>query len=165
VLQASADLDFDEAFSSVARLRAGGLVISSDSFFFSRSKELATLAVRHAVPTIFGFREFVAAGGLMSYGGSLTESFRWVSVAPDQGLIHHLYQNGELTAVAPRVRRARWEKLSAAQNKTAARMVMRNAADRRLFTPLKDRHESPNFRKPFYLAEPHRHRGPTSRSQ
>jgi len=80
VLQASADLDFDEAFSSVARLRAGGLVISSDSFFFSRSKELATLAVRHAVPTIFGFREFVAAGGLMSYGGSLTESFRWVGI-------------------------------------------------------------------------------------
>src|SRR5262249_11671065 len=37
-------------------------------------------AIRHAVPTIFGFREFVAAGGLMSYGGSLTESFRWVGV-------------------------------------------------------------------------------------
>ena len=80
VLQASTDPDFDDAFSSVTRLRAGGLVISSDSFFFSRSKELATLAVRHAVPTIFGFREFVAAGGLMSYGGSLTESFRWVGI-------------------------------------------------------------------------------------
>ena len=38
------------------------------------------LALRHAVPTIFGFREFVVAGGLMSYGGSLTESFRWVGV-------------------------------------------------------------------------------------
>ena len=55
-------------------------MISSDSFFFSRSDQLAALAVRHAVPTIFGFREFVAAGGLMSYGGSLTESFRWVGV-------------------------------------------------------------------------------------
>ena len=76
VLQASTDPDFDDIFSSVIRLRAGGLVISSDSFFFSRSKELATLAVRHAVPTIFGFREFVAAGGLMSYGASLAESFR-----------------------------------------------------------------------------------------
>jgi putative ABC transport system substrate-binding protein len=80
ILQASTDQDFDSAFASVGRLGAGGVVISSDSFFFSRSALLATLAVRHAVPTIFGFREFVAAGGLMSYGGSLTESFRWVGV-------------------------------------------------------------------------------------
>src|SRR5262245_48902950 len=80
VLQASSDADFETAFESVARLRAAGLVISSDSFFFSRSNQLATLAARHAVPTIFGFREFVAAGGLMSYGGSLAESFRWVGV-------------------------------------------------------------------------------------
>ena len=55
-------------------------MVSSDSFFFSRSAQLATLAARRAVPTIFGFREFVAAGGLMSYGGSLAESFRWVGV-------------------------------------------------------------------------------------
>jgi len=80
VLQASTDRDFDTVFASVAQLRAGGLVISSDSFFFSRSALLATLAVQHAVPSIFGFREFVTAGGLMSYGGSLTESFRWVGV-------------------------------------------------------------------------------------
>ena len=80
VLRASTDQEFDAVFESVARLRAGGLVISSDSFFFSRSEQLAKLAVRHAVPTIFGFREFVTAGGLMSYGGSLTEAFRWVGV-------------------------------------------------------------------------------------
>jgi putative tryptophan/tyrosine transport system substrate-binding protein len=80
VLSASTDPDFETAFESVARLRAGGLVISSDSFFFSRSDQLATLAAHHAVPAIFGFREFVAAGGLMSYGGSLVESFRWVGV-------------------------------------------------------------------------------------
>jgi putative ABC transport system substrate-binding protein len=80
VLHASSDADFETAFESVARLRTGGLVISSDSFFFSRSGQLAMLAARHAVPTIFGFREFVAAGGLMSYGGSLAESFRWVGV-------------------------------------------------------------------------------------
>jgi putative tryptophan/tyrosine transport system substrate-binding protein len=80
VLQASTDRDFDSAFGSVAQLRASGLIISSDSFFFSRSDQLAKLAVRYAVPTIFGFREFVAAGGLMSYGGSLQESFRWVGV-------------------------------------------------------------------------------------
>jgi putative tryptophan/tyrosine transport system substrate-binding protein len=80
VLRASTEQEFDTVFASVSQLRAGGLVISSDSFFFSRSDQLAALAVRHAVPTIFGFREFVAAGGLMSYGGSLTESFRWVGV-------------------------------------------------------------------------------------
>ena len=80
VLQASTDRDFDSAFASVTRLRAGGLVISSDSFFFSQSHQLATLAVQHAVPSIFGFREFVTAGGLMSYGGSIAESFRWVGV-------------------------------------------------------------------------------------
>ena len=80
VLRASSDPEFETAFVSVARLRAAGLVISSDSFFFSRSNQLATLAARHAVPAIFGFREFVAAGGLMSYGGSLAESFRWVGV-------------------------------------------------------------------------------------
>jgi putative ABC transport system substrate-binding protein len=80
VLRASTEQDFETAFSSVVQLRAGGLVISSDSFFFSRSAQLAKLAIRHAIPTIFGFREFVAAGGLMSYGGTLTESFRWVGV-------------------------------------------------------------------------------------
>src|SRR5215470_3511900 len=64
VLHASTDPDFETTFESVARLRAGGLVISSDSFFFSRNDQLAKLAARHAVPTIFGFREFVAAGGL-----------------------------------------------------------------------------------------------------
>jgi putative ABC transport system substrate-binding protein len=84
LLQASTERDFDSAFASVTRLRAGGLVISSDSFFFSQSNQLATLAVRHAVPTIFGFPEFVTAGGLMSYGGSITESFRWIGVYTGQ---------------------------------------------------------------------------------
>jgi putative tryptophan/tyrosine transport system substrate-binding protein len=80
VLRASTDQDFDTAFESISRLGARGLVISSDSFFFSRSAQLAALAARYAIPAVFGFREFVAAGGLMSYGGSLTESFRWVGV-------------------------------------------------------------------------------------
>ena len=80
VLQASTDQDFADAVARARQFGAGGVVISSDSFFFSRSAQLAGLAFRHAVPTVFGFREFVAAGGLMSYGGSLTESFRWVGV-------------------------------------------------------------------------------------
>jgi len=80
MLEASTDRDFNTAFASVTRLRAGGLVISSDSFFFSQSHQLAALAVQRAVPSIFGFREFVTAGGLMSYGGSIAESFRWVGI-------------------------------------------------------------------------------------
>jgi len=80
VLQASTDRDFDKVFTSMAELRAGGLVMSSDSFFFSRSEQLATLAARHKVPTIYGFRESAVAGGLMSYGGSLAESHRWVGI-------------------------------------------------------------------------------------
>src|SRR4029077_4259795 len=80
VLQVSTDRDFDKVFTSMAGLRAGGLVMSSDSFFFSRSDQLATLAARHKVPTIYGFRESAVAGGLMSYGGSLAESHRWVGI-------------------------------------------------------------------------------------
>jgi putative tryptophan/tyrosine transport system substrate-binding protein len=84
VLRASTVADLGTVFASVPQLGAGGLVISSDSFFFSQSKQLATLAARHAVPAIFGFRNFVTAGGLMSYGGGLTESFRWVGAYTGQ---------------------------------------------------------------------------------
>jgi ABC-type uncharacterized transport system substrate-binding protein len=55
-------------------------VIAPNLFFVSRIERLAALTVRHAVPTIFQFREFAAAGGLMSYGGSITESYRLVGV-------------------------------------------------------------------------------------
>ena len=60
--------------------RAGGLVISADTFFSGKGAELAALASRHAVPTISPYREFVTAGGLMSYGGSVTELYRLVGV-------------------------------------------------------------------------------------
>jgi putative ABC transport system substrate-binding protein len=70
VLHASTERDFDAVFAGLAQLRAGALVIGSDLFFTSRSEQLAALTVRHAVPAIYQFREFAAAGGLMSYGGS-----------------------------------------------------------------------------------------------
>jgi putative ABC transport system substrate-binding protein len=70
----------DAAFATLAQLRAGGLVIGSDPFFNSRREQLAALTVRHAVPTIYGYREFAAAGGLMMYGSSLTDSYRLVGV-------------------------------------------------------------------------------------
>ena len=55
-------------------------MIGSDPFFNSQSEQLAALAVRHAVPAIYQYREFAAAGGLMSYGGSLTDMYRQVGV-------------------------------------------------------------------------------------
>jgi putative ABC transport system substrate-binding protein len=75
VLHASNERDFDAVFATLVQLRAGGLMIGSDAFFNSRSKHLAALALRHAVPTIYQYRSFAAAGGLMSYGSSLTESY------------------------------------------------------------------------------------------
>ncbi len=80
MLQASAAADFDTVFATLAQLRAGGLVIGSDPFFNSRSEQLAALAIRHAVPTIYQYREFAAASGLMSYGGSLKDMYRQVGV-------------------------------------------------------------------------------------
>ena len=80
VLNASTERDLDAAFAKLIQLRAGGLVISAGAFFIGRQEQLAALAVRHAVPAVFESREFVAAGGLMSYGGNLTDSYRLTGV-------------------------------------------------------------------------------------
>jgi putative tryptophan/tyrosine transport system substrate-binding protein len=80
VLHASTEPDFDTVFATLAQLRVGALMIGTDSFFISRSEQLAALAVRHAIPAGFYFREFVAAGGLMSYGGSFTDAHRLAGV-------------------------------------------------------------------------------------
>ena len=80
VLNASTERDFDAVFARLIQLRAGGLVIAADAFFISRSEQLGTLALRHAVPAIFQYREFAAAGGLISYGGNRTEAYRQVGV-------------------------------------------------------------------------------------
>jgi len=76
ILNASNDSDFDAVFTNVVQLRAGGLVIAADPFFIGRSKQLAALTVRRAVPTIFETHEFAAAGGLMSYGAPIGETYR-----------------------------------------------------------------------------------------
>jgi putative tryptophan/tyrosine transport system substrate-binding protein len=76
VLNASSERDFDAVFVKLIQLRAGGLVISADPFFTAREEQIAALAARHAVPTIYENRKFVAAGGLVSYGGNQTDSYR-----------------------------------------------------------------------------------------
>jgi putative tryptophan/tyrosine transport system substrate-binding protein len=80
VLYASTERDIDDAFTTLIRLRAGALVIGSDPFFTSRSKQLAELTVRHGVPTVYEFREFAAAGGLISYGSSIADAYRLAGV-------------------------------------------------------------------------------------
>jgi ABC-type uncharacterized transport system substrate-binding protein len=74
VMHASTEPDFDSVFATLIQLRLGGLVIGGDAFFTSRSEQLGALTVRHAVPATYQWREFAAAGGLMSYGPSFTES-------------------------------------------------------------------------------------------
>jgi putative ABC transport system substrate-binding protein len=76
IVHASTEHDFDPAFTTLSQARAGGLVIGTDGFLVSQSAQLAALAVRHALPAIFQYRAFVTAGGLMSYGGSVTDSYR-----------------------------------------------------------------------------------------
>ena len=80
VLNASSEDDLDTAVASVAQLRAGALIVASDPFFISRRGQLVALLAHHAVPAIYQFREFAAAGGLMSYGNNLADTYRQVGV-------------------------------------------------------------------------------------
>jgi putative ABC transport system substrate-binding protein len=80
VLQASSDRDLDLAFGQLVPLGAGGLVIAPDPFFLARSTRLAELALARGIPAIFEYREFAAAGGLASYAGSQTESYRLIGL-------------------------------------------------------------------------------------
>jgi putative tryptophan/tyrosine transport system substrate-binding protein len=102
VLRATAERDLDSVFLTVIQRGAGGLVITPDTFFSGQSARLAALALRHAVPTISPYREFVTAGGLMSYGGSLTEQYRLVGVYAGRIL------KGERPADLPVQQVAKW---------------------------------------------------------
>lgn len=76
VLNVSTEHEIDAAFAKMVQLQAGGLVVSGGQFFNSRSKQIATLARQHTMPTIFPYRDLAAAGGLMSYGTSITDAYR-----------------------------------------------------------------------------------------
>ena len=80
VLNASAERDFDAVFTSLKELRVGGLVIAADPLFRIRETQLGELTVRHAVPAIANWREFVAAGGLLSYEGGSREAYRLAGI-------------------------------------------------------------------------------------
>ena len=76
VIHASTERDFDAAFATLLQVHAGALIIAPDPFFLSQRDQLATLAVQHGIPASYNLREFAKAGGLMSYGTSVTEASR-----------------------------------------------------------------------------------------
>jgi len=84
VLQASSERDFEGVFAKLSQLGAGGLVVAGGPFFASHGEQLAAMALRHAVPVAFQRREFTTAGGLLSYGSDLTESYRLAGIYTGQ---------------------------------------------------------------------------------
>jgi putative ABC transport system substrate-binding protein len=80
VLKANSESEIDAAFATLVQLQAGALLVGTDPFLSSRREQLVALASRHAVPAIYQSREFVASGGLISYGPSLTAVFRQAGI-------------------------------------------------------------------------------------
>ena len=77
---AISEIEIDAAFVMIAQLRAGALLIGSDPLFVDRRDQIVTLSARHAIATVYETRESVVAGGLMSYGTSLTDGYRQVGI-------------------------------------------------------------------------------------
>jgi putative tryptophan/tyrosine transport system substrate-binding protein len=103
VLKASTERDFDMVFATLRQMRADGLVVVNEVLFNSQSRQLATLTVRHAVPAILQNREFAAAGGLMSYSGSIRDSYHQAGIYTGRIL------NGEKPADLPVVQATKLE--------------------------------------------------------
>jgi putative tryptophan/tyrosine transport system substrate-binding protein len=80
IFNASSDREIDAALATIVDQRIGGLIVQTDPFFTVRRDQLVLLTTRHAIPTIFGWREFAVAGGLMSYGTSLRAAYRQLAI-------------------------------------------------------------------------------------
>jgi putative tryptophan/tyrosine transport system substrate-binding protein len=80
IINASSETELDTAFATISQLRAEALLVSADPFFIVRREQIVALAARYAIPAIYFLREFVASGGLMSYGTSLADSYRLAGI-------------------------------------------------------------------------------------
>ena len=80
ILPASTASEIDAAFETLVELRAGALIVSTDPFFTNHRPQIVALAARHAVPAIYHYREYPVAGGLMSYGPDLADSYHLTGV-------------------------------------------------------------------------------------
>jgi putative ABC transport system substrate-binding protein len=80
VLKATSESEIDAAFDSLAQQQVEALFVDTDGYFNSRREQIVALAARHAVPAIYAYRDFAAAGGLISYGPSLTGAMRQVGI-------------------------------------------------------------------------------------
>jgi putative ABC transport system substrate-binding protein len=80
ILQARTDQDIDAAFAALVKSQVAALLVGADPFFNSRRKQIVNLAQRYRMPAIYEWREFVDAGGLASYGSSLTDNFRHLGI-------------------------------------------------------------------------------------
>ena len=80
VLNASSESEIDDAFAALAQKQSRALIVSTDPFFVSRSHQIVVLAAHHKIPTIYDRREFVALGGLISYGPHLVDAYRQIAV-------------------------------------------------------------------------------------
>ena len=80
ILNASTEPEIEAVFATIAQKGIGGLLVSGDALFTNPRKQIITLAARHAIPAIYGWREYIAAGGLATYGSSLAASYRQTGI-------------------------------------------------------------------------------------
>ena len=99
VVNASSEGELNAAFALLVQLKAGILLVTADAFFLSRRDQLVTLAVRHSIPVLYWAREFVLAGGLMSYGPDIGDGYRQAGVYA--GRILKGAKPGDLPVVQP----------------------------------------------------------------
>jgi putative ABC transport system substrate-binding protein len=80
MLKASTDREIEAAFASLVQAGTGALLVGGDALFANRTEQVIALAARHGIPTMYSFREYVVAGGLISYGTSLAEAWRQIGL-------------------------------------------------------------------------------------